>query len=306
MKVLVKQIVENFDIEVINEGKNFDKAEIKGFHISSGAYEFLGKTNKKAYSIVGYGSKEDSVFKTMKKEELDEGFKNFSDLGVPAVIVSKTFTSIELVEPYFKKYGITLLKMDLTKAEMHPLIGVYLAKKLSPKETIHASLLNVFTYGILIMGKSGVGKSEVTLELINRGHFFVGDDAIETVQFSGNLYGTANEMLKDHLEVRGIGIVNIKKMYGIHKIMDETKIDLLIELTNDKTQQKNQERLGNKTVYETIRGVKVPKIVINTITSKNISQLIEAATINLKLKNDGYDASEEFIKRVNKTLTEKK
>ncbi len=304
MEVKLTRLVEKFEMEIINKSSTYETAVIKNNHISSGAYEMMGKSVEKTFpSLLGFGQKEYDIFrKNMTKAELKEAFSKLSKLGIVGIALSKDFLKPKLILEFVKEYDITLIKKEVKKSELHILLNTYLTKSNTEDITVHASLVNVFGFGVLIQGKSGVGKSEATLDLINRGHFFIGDDAISTIPFSGKLLGKSNTTTRNFLEIRGIGIMNMKQMYGIHKLMKETEINFVVELI-EHNPNSVEERLGEKTLNIEINGIHVPYIKLQPRkTTNNFSQLIEAAVIDLKLKQDGYNSSEEFINRINDNL----
>ncbi len=304
MEVKLTRLVEKFNMEVLNKSTSYETAIIKNNHISSGAYEMMGKNIEKTFpSLIGFGQKEYKIFKTIiSKEKLKESFEILGKLGIVGIVLSKGFEDPNLILKYVQDNNISLIKKDVKKSELHILINTYLTKSNTKSKTVHASLVNVFGFGVLIKGKSGVGKSEVTLDLINRGHFFIGDDAIVTIPFAGELLGKANSVTRDFIEIRGIGIMNIKQMYGIHKLMKHTTIDFVIELMEFGTKTP-EERLGETILNTKINGVNIPCVKLQPRkTTSNLSQLIEAAVINLKLKQDGYNSSEDFIKKISNQL----
>ena len=172
----------------------------------------------------------------------------------------------------------------------------YLNEKLAPSVTMHGVLMDISGVGILLTGHSGVGKSETAMELIKRGHRLVADDSVIIKKVADSLIGTSPEMIRYFMELRGIGIINIKNMYGSGSILNEKEIELVMELENWE-EGKEYDRLGEGTLYEEILGVKVMKHVIPVKPGRNLSIIIEVAARNFRLKSMGYDAAQELIAR---------
>ena len=159
----------------------------------------------------------------------------------------------------------------------------------------HGSLMSLYGEGVLIIGKSGIGKSEVCLDLITRGHFFVADDAVNIFTNRERLQGLPSPALKNLIEVRGIGIVNVRKTYGIQSVLPAKKIDIIIEM-KAYDPKVPIERLGHKTHYKKILGIEIPYVVIPIGIGKNVSQIVETAVINEKLrKYENFNAAEALL-----------
>jgi HPr kinase/phosphorylase len=177
----------------------------------------------------------------------------------------------------------------------------------APQKTIHGVLIEVFGIGVLLLGESGVGKSEVALELIKSGHRLVADDAVKIYCVNGNvLVGTgANKIIGHHMEIRGIGVINITHIFGVSAIRDRKQIQLVIELENWDP-KKNYDRLGSKDEYTDILGVSVHKLVIPVKSGRNCCIVVETAVMNERLKLMGYNAGKEFERNILKWIESEK
>ncbi len=215
---------------------------------------------------------------------------------IPCIILSRDLPVPQEILEEARKTGCPILRTEkVTTAIMNDLF-FYLNKKLAPSATLHGVLMDVFGVGILITGHSGVGKSETAMELIKRGHRLVADDSVIIKKVADTLIGTSPEMIRYFMELRGIGILNIKNMYGSGSILNEKEIELVMELENW-VDGKEYDRLGEGTLYETILGQKVMKHVIPVKPGRNLSIIIEVAARNYRLKSMGYDAAQELISR---------
>ncbi|MDE7433999.1 MAG: hypothetical protein K2M43_02640 [Mycoplasmoidaceae bacterium] len=169
---------------------------------------------------------------------------------------------------------------------------------------IHGTLINVYGIGVLIQGESGVGKSEVAMELVKKGHLFVADDAVDVTSIGGKLHAKPNDISSSFIEVRGIGILNVPKMFGVEKVERSSDIDLVIELKKVEGTISRQgfDRVGNQIKYKKLVGEKVPYYSLPVTPGRKMSELVEAAVIDFKLKLDGYSSAQEYQKNYRKVL----
>lgn len=197
-----------------------------------------------------------------------------------------------------KQYGVALLRAEEATSEvMSNLISV-LSVELAPRVTRHGVLVEVYGEGILILGDSGIGKSETAIELVKRGHRLVADDAVELRRVSNrSIVGSAPENIRHFIELRGVGIINVARVYGIGAVKVSEKVDLVVELEAwDKT--KNYQRTGLETETCDILGVKIPATVIPVMPGRNLAVILETAAINNRQKKMGYNAAKELLQRL--------
>ena len=197
-----------------------------------------------------------------------------------------------------KKYEVALLRStESTSTMMSGLISI-LNVELAPRVTRHGVLVEVYGEGILILGDSGVGKSETAVELVKRGHRLIADDAVDLRRVSNrSIVGRAPENIRHFIELRGIGIVNVARMFGIGAVKVSEKVDLVVELEPwDKT--KNYSRTGLETETYDILGVKIPSTVIPVMPGRNLAVILETAAINNRQKKMGYNAAQELLNRL--------
>lgn len=200
-----------------------------------------------------------------------------------------------------KKYGVALLKTtDGSSSCMSTLIS-YLSVELAPRITRHGVFVEVYGEGVLIMGESGMGKSETALELIKRGHRLVADDAVEIRKVSHKtLVGSAPENIRHFIELRGVGIVNARRLFGIGSVKVSEKINMVIQL-EPWDPKKNYERLGLENETMDILGIEIPKSVVPVTPGRNISIIIEAAAMNNRQKKMGYNAAKQLLHNLGMT-----
>ena len=173
----------------------------------------------------------------------------------------------------------------------------YLSRELAPCITRHGVLLDIYGVGVMITGDSGIGKSEVAIELIMRGHRLVADDAVELRMVSNQLIGTAPEVIRHYIELRGIGVLDVRQLFGMRAIKLESELDLVVHFEPwDDT--KFYDRLGIEDHYTEILGVQVPIVTIPVRPGRNLASIVEVASMNNRHRRVGYNAAEELARRV--------
>lgn len=213
---------------------------------------------------------------------------------IPCFIVCRDLPISETFLNSFKKFNVPLFRSAKeTTLQINNLI-MYLNEELAQKTTVHGVLLDVSGVGVLLTGKSGIGKSETALELVKRGHRLVADDAVIIKRVQNNLIGRSPEIIKHFMEIRGIGILDVKRIYGIGSVSDAKTINLVIEMEHWDN-KKMYDRLGGNQLFEEILGVYVPKMVIPITPGRNLPIIIEAAATTHTLKKSGYDAARVLI-----------
>lgn len=233
---------------------------------------------------------------------LDDAFRNstltqlFTNKTV-AVILSDGLPVPDLLSEYANRYNVPVLSCKAESNDVVDTARYYLHKLFSNKETLHGVFMEVLGTGVLITGESSVGKSELALELISRGHRLVADDAPEFTKVGPDILdGTSPSLLRGFMEVRGLGVINIREMYGDNAIKINKYLRLIIHMEKmNESNGKNFDRLTGQTEARTILSVDVPVIVIPVAPGRNLAVIVEAAVRNHILKNNGYDASKQLI-----------
>lgn len=247
--------------------------------------------------IVVIGLAEYEYLRTFSVEERREKLSKLFRYGeVPCVILSRSLVAYNELLEAAKSYDCPILVSPKETTDLMSDLYIYLNRLLAPSCSEHGVLLEVFGVGILLTGKSGVGKSETAVELIKRGHRLVADDSVIIKEIANELYGTCPKKIRYFMELRGIGIINVKSMYGSGSILDEKKIELVIELEN-RLLGKDYDRIGDKEESMEYLGISVPKITIPVSPGRNLAIIIEVAARKERLKRMGYDASQELIEQ---------
>ncbi len=248
------------------------------------------------------GHVERAYMDTMPEEQRVEIFTRFMDFHVPCVVFCR---SMEVNENFIKlatEKGVPILRTAKTTSSFMAEVIRWLNVELAPRITIHGGLVDVYGEGILIMGESGIGKSEAALELIKRGHRLVADDAVEIKKVSDDtLIGTAPDITRHFIELRGIGIINVKTLFGVESVKNTQGIDLVIKL-EEWNKERSYDRLGLEEDYIEFLGNKVPCHSIPIRPGRNLAIICEAAAVNYRQKKMGYNAAQELYNRVTNNL----
>ena len=203
-----------------------------------------------------------------------------------------------------KKHNVTLLKSHEATSTVVSAIISYLKAALAPRVTRHGVLMEVYGEGLLLLGESGMGKSEAAVELLKRGHRLIADDAVEIRKVSsGSLVGTAPELIRNYVELRGIGIINVAKLFGMGSVRAENDIDLVVNVV-PWDQHQSYDRLGLEDQYTDILGVQVPINTIPITPGRNLAMILEVAAMNNRQKKMGYNAAMEFTEQINRHFDE--
>lgn len=296
--ITVRELVQHCNLEVLAGADHLDRKITKSRAHRPGL-EFVGYFDFFPMERVQVlGRKEITYLHKQTEEERNLHIGNIVKYHPPCFIVTANQDGLKYLMKYCDEEGIPLLRTAETTTEFIARLDAYLMKALAPEIAVHGVLMNVSGIGILIRGKSGVGKSETAHTLIRRGHRLVADDIVVLKKLSPQtLLGTHNHTNREFLALRSVGLVNVNRLYGRRAFQDETRLSLDIELTQWKEHELNNElELEQKTVE--YMGVRVPHFEIQLQPGRDVAGLIEAAANNWYLKQQGYSAVEEFMKRI--------
>ncbi len=295
--VMLDKFASDLNLEIIFTGRGVVtlssmSVERPGLQISVGFFNYFDSRR-----IIVLGLSEYEYLRSFSSEEKRAKLLPLFTHGeLPCVILSRDLPAPpELVE-IAKEYACPLFRSTKITTDLMSDLYIYLNRLLAPSVNEHGVLMEVFGVGILLTGKSGVGKSETAMELIKRGHRLIADDNVIIKEIANELYGTAPDIIRYFMELRGIGIINVKSMYGSGSVLDEKEIQLIIQLENWQ-QGKEYDRVGDEMSSASYFGIKVPKLTIPVSPGRNLAIIIEVAARNYRLKSMGYDASEELITR---------
>lgn len=297
--ITVQKIIDKFHLEVLS-GNNCLEREIDRPRTHRPGLEFVGyfdffPTNR----VQVLGRKEVNYLLSLTVEERKHHIGNIVKYRPPCFIVTSGQQEIPFLTLFCNEEGIPLLRTNETTTEFIAKLDSYLVKALAPEISIHGVCVNVSGIGILLRGKSGIGKSETAHTLIRRGHRFVADDVVVLKKLGPTtLLGSHNETTREFLALRSIGLINVVRQYGRRAFQDETRIVLDIELAPWREDALNNE-LEVEPQFREYLGVKIPHIEVQLQPGRDVAGLIEAAANNWYLKQLGYSAAEEFMERIN-------
>lgn len=219
---------------------------------------------------------------------------------VPAVLIARDLPMNDECLAMARKHNVTILRSAEATSTIVSSIVAYLKAALAPRITQHGVLMEIYGEGILLIGESGIGKSETAVELLKRGHRLIADDAVEIKKVSGNrLVGTAPKLIRNYIELRGIGIVNVAKLFGIGAVKLENEINLVVNIVPWNTEEV-YDRLGLEEQFMDILGVQVPMYTIPVTPGRNLAVILEVAAMNNRQRKMGYNAAVEFNEQINR------
>ncbi|MBE6704911.1 MAG: HPr(Ser) kinase/phosphatase [Ruminococcaceae bacterium] len=235
---------------------------------------------------------------SLSDEDRYRSIEEFLKHGAATVVFTSDLEVFDEFIALCRKYEVPLLSSSMGTSEFMASLISFLNVQLAPRITRHGVLVEVSGEGLLILGDSGVGKSETAIELVKRGHRLIADDAVEIKRVSSKtLVGSAPELIRHYIELRGIGIIDVRRVFGMGAVKLTEKIDLVVNL-EPWVQGKFYERVGMETEYCEIMGIKVPTITIPVHPGRNLAIILEIAAMNNKQKKMGYNTAEEFNKRL--------
>ncbi len=298
--VQLSKIVEEFQLEVLRSAPDYQSRLVTTEELIRPGLPLHGyfeHFNQERLQVIG--RVEMSYLLGMAQEERQDRLDQFFQFDMPALIISRGMEPLPELMAAAEKYDRTVLRSQLPTAELISSVITYLASELAPSITRHGVLLEVYGEGLLLRGESGVGKSETAIELVKRGHRLIADDAVEIKRTDTHtLIGTAPELIRHYIELRGIGVVDVQRLFGMSAIKKEQEIDMVVNLEQWRDDAM-YDRLGADDLYTTILDVKLPSLTIPVKPGRNLAIIIEVAAMNNRQKKMGYNAALEFTRQIN-------
>ena len=303
-KITVKDIVKRFSFEVLT-GEDQLHRELKQSKVRRPGLEFMGMFDFITPEYIHIlGKNEINYLYTLDEEECKVRIDHIISYDPPCIIITSQQKEPNGLVQYCLENGIPVLRTNDSTSEVSAKLDAFVIKAMAQEISIHGVCVNVSGMGILLRGKSGVGKSETAHTLIGRGHRLIADDIVVLKKLSPQtLLGSHNEKNKEFLALRSIGLLNVVRLYGRSAFQEETRIALDIELTKWESNALNNE-LELETKFKDYMGVQIPHIQIQLQPGRDVAGLIEAAANNWYLKQQGYSAAEEFVKRLEEEIEE--
>lgn len=297
--VTLRSIVKELSLEEVYVPENIDEIKIVTNEVNRPGLQLSGFFDHfEPLRVQIIGKAEYNFLLGMTSEKRTESFTNFLSRGVVCLIFSSGLEIFEETIACAKESKTPILRSSTSTSHLMAALISSLSVSLAPRITRHGVLVEVYGEGVLILGDSGIGKSEIAIELVKRGHRLIADDAVEIKRVSDKtLVGQAPELIRHYIELRGIGIVDIRRLFGMGSIKMSEKIDLVVNL-EPWQHGKFYERVGLETEYADIMGIKVPSITIPVNPGRNLAVVLEIAAMNNRQKKMGYDTAVEFNKRL--------
>lgn len=302
-ELTVGMLAKKMNLKNLTPDIDITKREIDFYDVNRPALQLTGyfdHFDKSRVQIVGFV--EQQYLDTLSKPVIVDRFTRLARFNVPCFIFSRSYQPCEGILRCCNEYGVPILQSSMTTSELSSETVRWLKVQLAPSISIHGVLVDVYGEGVLILGDSGVGKSEAALELVKRGHRLVSDDVVEIRKVSEEtLIGSAPEVTKNFIELRGIGIINIRTLFGFEAIRDTQQIDMVIKL-EEWNKDKEYDRLGVTDHYTEFLGNKVICHEIPIRPGRNLAIIVECAAVNNRAKKMGHNAADELFKRVNANI----
>ncbi len=297
--VKLSTIIQEYNLETVVAPEGYEDVEITVADVNrpslqlAGYFEYFDPNRIQLIGKVEY-----TYLESLSSEARYSSLENLLKEPVPAVVLTRNQVPFPELISCAEKHNVPVFRTESSTSRFISAIILFLNVALAPMVQMHGVLVEVYGEGILLLGESGVGKSEAAMELVKRGHRLVADDAVEIKRVSNkSLVGSAPEIIRHFIELRGIGIVDVKRLFGMGSVKDTENIDLVINLENWQ-QGKAYDRLGIDNEITDILGIKVPSLTIPIKPGRNLAIIIEVAAMNQRQRKMGYNAAKELNDRL--------
>ena len=298
-KVSLQKLIEEFKLEAIFIHKDANEIMIDENDVNRPGLQLMGfyeYFNPERIQIIG--KMEFAYLSTIDEKTRRERLQLLFAQRIPALIITRELPYFAEMLELAKEYEVPLLRSKESTSNFIAGLIAFLNLTLAPRITRHGVLIEIYGEGVFITGESGVGKSETAIELVKRGHRLVADDAVEIRKVSNiSLVGSSPDNIRHFLELRGIGIINARRLFGIGAVMMTEKIDLVVELEQWNS-EKVYDRMGVDTEFVSLLGVKIPSLTIPVKPGRNLAVILEVAAMNNRQKKMGYNAARELLNRL--------
>lgn len=303
--VPLKQLVTEFKLDIAYASTDFASIRITVEDVARPGLQLAGFFDHyEPMRLQVMGNVEMSYVTKMESAGRSAIYDRLFSYKFPAMLIARGIPPHPEMLAMAKKHNITILCTQEATSTMVSSIITYLKSALAPRVTRHGVMVEVYGEGILLTGDSGIGKSEAAIELLKRGHRLIADDAVEIRKVSANsLVGTSPALIRNYIELRGIGIINVAKLYGMGAVKLENEINLVVNIVPWNTQEAF-DRLGLENQFAEILNVKVPMYTIPITPGRNLAVILEVAAMNNRQKKMGYNAAEEFTEKINRHFDE--
>ena len=299
----LKRLVEEFHLQVEFLATDFDAIRLTVSDVARPGLLLAGFSEHfDARRLQVLGKVEMSYLSELSQEKQEEIFDRLFSFKIPALLIARGLRPYPACVAMAQKHNVTLLCSQEPTSEILSALVAYLSDELAPRITRHGVLMEIYGEGVLLTGESGMGKSETAVELLKRGHRLIADDAVEIRKISGNtLIGSAPELIRNYIELRGIGIINVARLFGVGAVKAENKINLVVNV-EPWSSQNVYDRLGAEYSYTEILGVKVPTYTVPVSPGRNLAVILEVAAMNNRQRKMGYNAALELTEQINRSF----
>ncbi len=301
--VSLSALIEEFKLEVLRGSSDYENTPIS-----------IEEVNRPGLQLTGYwdyfdprrlqliGLVENTYLDGVSSQTRQTVFEQLMSYPIPALIITRSLEPFPECMEMAQKYDRTILRTAETTAAFMSTMISFLKTSLAPRITRHGVLLEIYGEGVLLLGDSGVGKSETAIELVKRGHRLIADDAVE-IKRTGlrRLVGNAPPLIQHYIELRGIGVVDVRRLFGMGAVKDEQDIDLIINLEHWRS-DKVYDRLGVENLYTSVLDVQLPALTVPVQPGRNLAVIIEVAAMNNRVKKMGYNAALEFAQQIDQHI----
>ncbi len=299
--VLLSTLVKAFHLEIAYQATDYEKICLTVEDVTRPGLQIAGYLDHfEPMRLQVIGNVEASYLQKMNHEERLLAFDRLFSYRSPALLIARDLPISQECMEMAKLYNVTVLRSHEATSTIVSAIIAYLKAALAPSIIRHGVLVEVYGEGLLLVGESGLGKSEAAIELLKRGHRLIADDAVEIRKVSeSSLMGTAPQLIRDYVELRGIGIVNVAKLFGMGAVKQENTIDLVVNIVPWNTQE-TYDRLGLEEQYMEILGINIPMNTIPITPGRNLAVILEVAAMNNRQRRMGYNPALEFTQSLDR------
>lgn len=296
--VPLSELVESVGLEVVHRSSDYDQIQITEVDVNRPGLQLSGFMHNFAWKRLQLIGRVEYVYYMQMEPGLRyERFRGIFSYPLPALIYAYNQSITRDILDLADYYDKTVLRTPWPTTRLIAKLNTALESYMAPETTIHAGLMDVFGMGVLVRGKSSVGKSETCLDLVIRGHRLVADDVVHIKKLDQSLLGEAPENIRHFMEIRGLGILDIRRLYGIGSVKEAAEVEMVIEL-EDWNDDVEYDRLGITDHYTEILGVRIPSITVPVKPGRNIAMIIEVAVRNTRQKEMGYNAAIELNEKL--------
>lgn len=298
--VKLKALIDEFKLELLRGGEGYEDTPIVIEDVNRPGLQLTGFFDHfDPQRIELLGLVECTYLGGISPQARRDAFDKLFSYPIPALIITRSLEPYPECLEMAEKYDRTILRTsETTSSFMSDLIG-FLNNSLAPRITRHGVLLEIYGEGVLLLGESGIGKSETAIELVKRGHRLIADDAVDIKRTENKLLvGTAPALIRHYIELRGIGVVDVRQLFGMGAVKEQQEIDLIINLEHWRN-DKIYDRLGVENLYTEVLDVQIPTLTVPVQPGRNLAVIIEVAAMNNRHKKMGYNAALAFTQQIN-------